>query len=103
MYVCVCEHTWGGWGVISVMQRDHRVSYDADGGGGFNIQCFLATSVNMAVSTRAVFAASNMVFEACASQDWMRYNYVNCIQRNQQQLMWNGCVNKVSTFAVRIC
>lgn len=35
-YVCMCAHMVG-WGVISLMQRDHRASYNADGGGGFNI------------------------------------------------------------------
>ena len=30
-------YTYGGLGVISVMQRDHHASYNADGGGGFNI------------------------------------------------------------------
>lgn len=37
--VCVslCREWRGGGSLLSVMQRDHHVSYNADGGGGFNI------------------------------------------------------------------
>lgn len=109
MCVCVRERMHEGWGggrrvgAIYVMQLDQHVSYNVDERHSFNIYNFLATVINMAVLYSCCFAASGMVFEACAPQDWMRYNYVNCIQRNQQQLMWNGCVNKVSTFTVKLC
>lgn len=37
-------------------------------------------------------------------RDRVRLNYANRIQKwNQQQLMWNGCVNKVSAFTGRLC